>query len=222
MDPDYRREHEALLEEIEAEVRETRRYLGKAALSARVMQAMRRVARHDFVPEEARRLAYANHPLPIGHGQTISQPYIVALMTDLAELTEDSIVLEVGTGSGYQAAVLATLAREVYSVEIVPTLAQAAATRLAALGYKNVRVRKGNGRAGWPEHAPYDAILVTAAAEGIPDALIEQLKPGGRLVIPIGEPFRGQTLTLVTKDATGRIKERAVLPVAFVPLTGKE
>jgi protein-L-isoaspartate(D-aspartate) O-methyltransferase len=160
--------------------------------------------------------------MPIGHGQTISQPYIVALMTDLLEIDSDSRVLEIGTGCGYQAAVLAEIAGHVYTLEIIPALEIEARERLEALGYRNVTVALGNGRAGWPEHAPYDAIIVTAAAESIPPPLIEQLRPGGRLVIPIGQPGWGQSLELVTKAEDGQIEHREVLPVAFVPLTGRD
>jgi protein-L-isoaspartate(D-aspartate) O-methyltransferase len=211
---------ERLLKEIEAEVRETAPYTGRSELSPAVMDAMRRVARHDFVSGADRVAAYGNYPLSIGHGQTISQPYIVALMTDLLDLRPESRVLEVGTGSGYQAAILGELARQVYSVEIIPALADAARKRLTSMGYDNVTVRWGNGREGWPEQAPFDAIIVTAAAEAIPPPLLEQLKPGGRLVIPLGSHWGSQELVLVTKDAEGVIEERNVLAVAFVPLTG--
>jgi protein-L-isoaspartate(D-aspartate) O-methyltransferase len=211
---------ERLLKEIDAEVRETAVYTGRSALAPAVMDAMRRVARHDFVNGEDRAAAYGNYPLSIGHGQTISQPYIVALMTDLLDLEPSSRVLEVGTGSGYQAAILGELAGQVYSMEIIPALAESARSRLAGMGYDNVTVRWGNGRAGWPEQAPFDAIMVTAAAEAIPPALLEQLKPGGRLVIPVGASWGGQDLLLVTKDLNGSIEEHNVLSVAFVPLTG--
>jgi protein-L-isoaspartate(D-aspartate) O-methyltransferase len=211
---------ERLLKEIEAEVRETAAYTGRSRLAPAVMDAMRRVARHDFVNGADRAAAYGNYPLSIGHGQTISQPYIVALMTDLLDLGPESRVLEVGTGSGYQAAILGELAGQVYSVEIIPTLADMARKRLASMGYDNVTVRWGNGREGWPEQAPFDAIIVTAAAEAIPAPLLEQLKPGGRMVIPVGSHWGGQELVLISKGADGAIEQRNVLSVAFVPLTG--
>ncbi len=209
-----------LLDDIRGEARDTRHLTGRPELDQRVMKAMGKVPRHAFVPEELEYSAYANRPLPIGHGQTISQPFIVALMTDLIRPDPDHVVLEVGTGSGYQAAVLATLVRQVYSLEIVEPLAELARLRLKRLGYDNVQVRAGNGHLGWPEHAPYDAILVTAAAPGIPPALVEQLKPGGTLVIPVGAPYFGQDLMVITKDDQGRVHDKCVLPVIFVPLTG--
>jgi protein-L-isoaspartate(D-aspartate) O-methyltransferase len=211
---------ELLLDQIRAEVRDTRYLTGRTVLDARVMQALQQVPRHAFVPVEFQPGAYANHPLPIGHGQTISQPYIVALMTDLIQPREEDVVLEIGTGSGYQAAILSRLVKQVYSLEIVDELAEQASERLRRLGYDNVEVRSGNGHFGWPEHAPYDAILVTAAAPWMPPALIEQLSPGGTLVIPIGEQGIGQELRVVSKDAHNRVSERNVLPVIFVPMTG--
>jgi protein-L-isoaspartate(D-aspartate) O-methyltransferase len=221
MDRWARQELDQLIAEIEAEVRYTADYTGRKALAPDVMAVMARVARHDFVDGAERELAYANHPLSIGHGQTISQPYIVALMTDLMDIDRDSKVLEVGTGSGYQAAILAELAGQVFSIEIIPELAAIARKRLARMGYDNITVMQGNGRLGWPEHAPFDAIMVTAAAEVIPEPLVDQLKPGGRLVIPVGSPWGGQELLLVTKEEDGTIHERRMLPVAFVPLTGR-
>jgi protein-L-isoaspartate(D-aspartate) O-methyltransferase len=176
------------------------------------------VPRHRFVPEGYRGDAYADSPLPIGEGQTISQPYIVALMTSLLELDGDEKVLEIGTGSGYQAAVLARLVREVYSVEILRPLGEQARTTLEELGYENVQVRVGDGYKGWPEKAPFDAIIVTAAPERIPEPLIEQLKVGGRLVIPVGNFW--QNLLVITKTADG-VEKRTVLPVRFVPMTGE-
>lgn len=216
------RETELLLDEIGEEVRATRQWTGRVALDPRVIAALRAVPRHAFVPEHLRYEACANHPLPIGHGQTISQPYIVALMTDLIAPAPHDVVLEIGTGSGYQAAILAKLVKQVYSVEIVPELARDAALRLQRLGYGNVEVLGGNGRLGWPQHAPFDAILVAAAADRIPAALIRQLKPGGRLVIPLGAPHAAQDLVLVRKDEDGYVQETRVLPVAFVPLTGRD
>jgi protein-L-isoaspartate(D-aspartate) O-methyltransferase len=186
----------------------------------RVLQAMLKVERHLFVPESYRPMAYADRPLPIGEGQTISQPYIVALMTYHLHLTPEDRVLEIGTGSGYQAAVLAELAKEVYSLEIIEQLARTAQERLQALGYKNVRVKSGDGFYGWPEHAPYDAIMITCATPTIPERLVGQLKEGGRMIVPLGnEPFI-QSLTLITKRA-GRIERQPVEDVVFVPMTGE-
>ena len=202
-------------------VYDTRDLTGKAELTAGVLAAMEKVPRHEFVPADLHMLAYLNSPLPIGNDQTISQPYIVALMTDLAGVNKDSVVLEVGTGSGYQAAVLAELVHHVYTIEIIEALGLRAQETLQRLGYQNVTVRIGDGYHGWPEHAPFDAILVTAAAEHIPAPLLEQLRPGGRLVIPLGREFATQALTLVEKDPDGGIVQRAILPVGFVPLTGE-
>ena len=213
-------EHAALMAEIEAEMRETARWTGRARLSPRVAAALAKVRREAFVPPRSADAAYANRPLPIGHGQTISQPFVVALMTELLDLEPDDSVLEVGTGSGYQAAVLAELAGKVFSIEVIPELASSAAAALASEGYANVVLRTGNGGLGWPEHAPFDAIIVTAAAPDIPPALIEQLRPGGRMVIPVGPPHGDQELMLLTKDAAGEVTRRNILPVAFVPLTG--
>ena len=210
-----------MVSEIREMVHDTRNFTGLAELSDRVYAAMEKVLRHEFVPAGMKPHAYLNSPLPIGHEQTISQPYIVALMTELAHVDKDSIVLEVGTGSGYQAAVLAELVRQVYTIEIVEALGISARTNLQRLGYDNVTVRIGDGYHGWEEHAPFDAILVTAAAERIPAPLLAQLRPGGRLVIPIGREFSTQALTLVEKRTDGRIVEREVLPVGFVPLTGE-
>jgi len=180
------RNPEAMLRDIEAETHFCQAWIGKTRLDSRVMQAMAKVPRALFLPEDSRDLAFRNGPVPIGHGQTISQPFIVALMTDLLALPAESRVLEIGTGSGYQAAVLAELAREVYSVEVIAPLARQAEERLRDQGYCNVHVLQGDGYAGWPEHAPYDGIIVTAAAPHVPPALLEQLKPGARLVIPVG------------------------------------
>ena len=210
-----------LLKEIEAEARETAPYTGIAAFDARVMRALAEVPRREFVPEEERVSAYLDLPLPIGHGQTISQPYVVALMTHLLEVEAGDRVLEVGSGSGYQAAVLSKLAREVHTVEIVPALARACRERLARLGFANVAVHEGDGGAGWASAAPFDAILVAAAARRVPPALAEQLKPGGRLAIPVGEEGAPQELVLLAKDERGQVSSRLVLPVRFVPLTGR-
>lgn len=217
---DFARAHETLMQEIASEVRATGGYLGKNELDARVFEALRRVPRHEFVPEELRGAAYENRPLPIGHGQTISQPYIVAVMTDLLKPARGQRVLEVGTGSGYQAAVLAELVDRVYTIEIVEPLARSARERLARLGYDNITVRTGDGYYGWEEHALFDAIVVTAAAGQIPPPLIRQLKPGGRMVIPVGSRFMVQHLVLVEKGPDGSVTTRQLLPVAFVPLTG--
>jgi protein-L-isoaspartate(D-aspartate) O-methyltransferase len=180
---------------------------------------MRTVPRHEFVPREVRALAYEDMPVPIGYGQTISQPFIVALMTDLLDLKPGARVLEIGTGSGYQAAVLSPLAEQVYSIEIVPELGAAAAEVIDRLGYANVETKVADGYYGWPEAAPFDGIVVTAAASHIPPPLIEQLKPGGRMVIPIGAAFAAQYLMLVEKRADGGVTTRQLLPVQFVPFT---
>jgi len=187
----------------------------------RVLRAMKTVPRHLFMPEASRNRAYADHPLPIGHGQTISQPYMVAAMTEHLAVEPGDKVLEIGTGSGYQAAVLAELADHVYTIEIVAPLAERARKTLARNGYENVTVRTGDGYRGWPEHAPFDAIMVTAAPEQIPPALIDQLKPGGRLVIPVGPRHGRQVLTLVDKKADGSIRKQNVMAVRFVPFTGE-
>jgi len=179
------------------------------------------VPRHEFVPITQRPYAYENRPLPIGHGQTISQPYIVALMTELAEVSKTDVVLEIGTGSGYQAAILGQLAAKIYTVEIIKPLAEQAAARLRGPGYDNVKTRIGDGYYGWEAFAPFDAILVTAAASHIPPPLVRQLKPGGRMVIPVGGRFLTQELMLVTKDPSGVVTTRQILPVRFVPLTGE-
>ena len=213
--------HARLLKEIEAEALSTAAYTGIAAFDARVMRALAEVPRREFVPEEERVSAYLDLPLPIGHGQTISQPYIVALMTHLLEVEAGDVVLEVGAGSGYQSAVLSKLAREVHAVEIVPALARACRERLARLGSANVAVHEGDGGAGWASAAPFDAILVAAAARRVPPALAEQLKPGGRLAIPVGEEGGPQELVLLAKDERGQVSSRLVLPVRFVPLTGR-
>jgi len=215
------RERRALLEQVDADFAETAHYTGRDRLDPRIRKAMSEVPRHLFVPSAERSLAYVDHALPIGRGQTISQPYIVALRTSLLEPRPDHVVLEVGTGSGYQAAVLSALVEQIYSIEVIEELAISAAERLRELGYDNVEVRAGDGALGWPEHAPFDGIVVTAAAPGVPPALIEQLKPGGRLAIPVGDTY-GQDLRLIEKQADGSIKSRSVIPVAFVPLTGKK
>lgn len=205
---------------IEADVLRTASHISRKSLASRVMEVMGRVERHLFVPSSAEKWAYANRPLPIGYGQTISQPYIVALMTDLAEIDPGDRVLEIGTGSGYQAAVLAAMGAEVFTIEIIPPLAEEASRRLDALGYGRVHTRPGDGYYGWEEEAPFDAIVVTAAAGHIPPPLLSQLKPGGTMVIPVGSRFMVQHLVLVNKDSGGGITTRQILPVRFVPLTG--
>jgi protein-L-isoaspartate(D-aspartate) O-methyltransferase len=208
-----------MLEEIAAEAEATADDTGRAKFDARVMAAMADVPRHAFVPPSEAFRAYLNNALPIGRGQTISQPYIVALMTDLLDPRPDHVVLEIGTGSGYQAAILSRLVRQVYSVEVIPELAVEAQERLRRLGYGNVSVKAADGNAGWPEHAPYDGIIVTAVAAQVPKALLAQLRNGGRMIIPVGESH-SQELILVEKSAEGAISEQSILPVAFVPLVG--
>ena len=212
---------QALVAELRRQGQTHAREDGLRPFDDRVLAAIGRVPRHRLVPSGVRRLAYANQPLPIGHEQTISQPYIVALMTDLLRPEPGHRVLEVGTGSGYQAAVLAELVERVYTIEIVEPLARRAARDLRELGYENIEVRAGDGYLGWPEQAPFDGIIVTAAAPEIPPPLIEQLKPGGRLVMPVGPVGAIQSLILVEKRPDGRLRERRIIPVRFVPLTGE-
>jgi protein-L-isoaspartate(D-aspartate) O-methyltransferase len=207
-----------MLKDIEMEVNLTRHLIGKDGLDDRVMAVIKQVPRHEFLPADYRFLAYDNSPAPIGMGQTISQPYIVALMSDLLCTKPTDTILEIGTGSGYQAAILSKLVSQVYSLEIIEELSQKASCRLNKLGYDNVTVRTGNGQFGWPEHAPYDGIIVTAAAADIPQPLIDQLKLGSRLVIPVGFPCSYQELMVVEKKADGKIEARNVLGVSFVPL----
>jgi len=218
-DDPYAPRRDRMVRAIEAHAVSLRSTLGRATLDPRVLEVMGRVPRHEFVPRWLRKEAYIDRALPIGSSQTISQPFIVALMTHLLSIEPDDVVLEVGTGSGYQAAVLGRLARRVYTIEIIPELGRSAAQRLQRLGYENIAARIGDGYRGWKEHAPFDGIVVTAAAESVPPPLVEQLKPGGRLVIPIGAVSRTQQITLVEKDAEGQVTSRALLPVAFVPLT---
>ena len=213
-------ERAQMLRAIERSVENAADYTGLKRLSDKVMGAMGSVPREEFVLPEYRHLAYDNTPLPIEAGQTISQPLIVALMTELLDPQPEDIILEVGTGSGYQAAVLSGLVKQVYGIEIVEELATGAAEVLARLGYDNVTVTAGDGYQGWPEHAPFDGIIVTAAPDEIPPPLLEQLKPGGRLVIPVGAEHGYQELLLVTVDAQGNLQQRSMLPVRFVPLTG--
>lgn len=218
---DWVEQRNGMLKSIEADVQRNRHVLGRPKLSPGVARALARVPRHEFVPSEYRHRSYENNPLPIGMGQTISQPTIVALMTDLLAVTATDTVLEVGTGSGYQAAILSQVVSVVHSVEIVPELAQSARKRLARLGYDNVIVHQGDGYMGLPENAPFDAIMVTAAAPQVPGPLLEQLKPGGHLVIPVGPAAYTQWLTVWTRDEDGLFHEEALLPVRFVPLTRK-
>ena len=213
--------HRRLLAEIEVEARDTRSWTGRERFSKRVMAAMAAVPRHEFVLPEDVPFAYINRPRGIGHGQTISQPYMVAAMTDLLDLAATDRVLEIGTGCGYQAAVLAKVAGRVFSVEVIEELASGAKRRLARLGFDNVEVHHGDGYGGLPDRAPFDAVMVTAAPESIPDALVEQLKPGGRMVIPIGRVHETQTLFLGTTKPDGKFSADRVLPVAFVPMVRK-
>jgi len=210
-----------MLMEIAAETIYVSARIGKAALGSAAMEALGKVPRHDFVPVELQPYAYANVPLPIGYDKTISQPFIVALMTDLLDIGQDESVLEIGTGLGYQAAVLAELAGKVYSIEIIEELAREAKMRLGRQGYRNIEFKLGNGCYGWPEHAPFDKIIVTAAPDLIPGALLQQLKPGGRMVIPAGLSG-SQQLLLVEKSDAGAVTTREILPVRFSQLEGTE
>lgn len=218
----YAAEREALLQEIQRQVRQTSDALGTDRLDPRVLEALRSVPRHAFVPPPLRSEAYGNHPLPIGGGQTISQPFIVAIMSHLLDVEPGEKVYELGTGSGYQAAVLAAMGVEVYSIEIVPRLAERARQTLERLGYEEVHVRAGDGYKGWPEAAPFDGIIVTAAPDHIPHPLVEQLAAGGRMVIPVGERGWVQHLKVLIKTAEGELETRDVLPVRFVPVTGDQ
>lgn len=213
-------ERHKMVKEVLGDAAATSAYTGSSALSPQVVAAMEKVERHRFVPVGLTDLAYHNRPLPIGYGQTISQPFIVALMTELMKLKAGDKVLEIGTGSGYQAAILAEIASSVYSIEIIEPLGKEAGERLQSLGYHNVKTRVGDGYYGWPEAAPFDAIMVTAAASHVPPPLIRQLKRGGRMVIPLGTQFMTQSLMLVEKQQDGSVTSRQMLPVAFVPLTG--
>jgi protein-L-isoaspartate(D-aspartate) O-methyltransferase len=206
-----------MMAEVEAEAVLTANYTGRAAFGGSVMDAVGRVPRHEFVPVELQPYAYHNRPLPIGFEKTISQPYIVALMTDVLDLRPGDIVLEIGTGAGYQAAILAELVKRVYTIDIIEQLAVGAERRLKRLGYDKIEVRVGNGDYGWPEHSPYDKIIVTAACDLVPPPLLTQLKSGGRMIIPTGIPEQ-QALTLVEKSADGHISTRDLLPVRFSEL----
>jgi protein-L-isoaspartate(D-aspartate) O-methyltransferase len=213
-------ERQAMLGEVTSMARAFGAGMGKQAIDPRVLGALGRVPRHEFVPLPLRGHAYDNRPQPIGHGQTISQPYIVAAMTDLLAIEPGHSVLEIGTGSGYQAAVLAEMGAAVSSIEIVEPLAREAAERLRRLGYQQIKTRVGDGYHGWPERGPFDAIIVTAAAGHVPPPLVQQLKPGGRMVIPVGVPFQSQQLLLVEKRRDGAVTTRQMMAVSFVPLTG--
>jgi protein-L-isoaspartate(D-aspartate) O-methyltransferase len=218
-DDAYAKQRADMLADIAATARATGSETSRPRFSDRVMAAMGRVPRHRLVPPEQAAYAYENRPLPIGHGQTISQPYIVALMTDLLDPKPADVVLEIGTGSGYQAAVLAELVAKVYTIEILEAVGKRAATQLAALGYASVAVRIGDGYGGWPDAAPFDGILVTAAAPYVPQPLVDQLKPGGRLIIPVGAQSQVQELLVIEKRADGSTATRRTIPVRFVPLT---
>jgi protein-L-isoaspartate(D-aspartate) O-methyltransferase len=218
-DDRYAGDRARMVQTIEAHARNAADALGRDHIDPRVLAVMNEVPRHQFVSDRYEDQAYGDRPLPIGHGQTISQPFIVALMTDMLEGGPDAVVLEIGTGSGYQAAVLAHLVQDVHTIEIIPELAGAAEERLGRLGYANVQSYTGDGYYGVPDAAPFDAIMVTAAAQQVPPPLIQQLKPGGRMVIPVGGGFNLQHLMLVEKDAAGRVRTRQTLPVRFVPLT---
>ncbi len=218
-DSDHAEQREEMVRTIERYVRYSSDIAGEEGLSLRVLDAMRTVKRHLFVPDSRRSLAYDDRPIAIGYGQTISQPFIVALMTHLLAPEPDDVVLEIGTGSGYQAAVLSPLVGKVCTIEIVTELGEAAAERLAALGYANVETKIADGYHGWPECGPFDGIVVTAAADHVPPPLVDQLRPGGRMVIPVGGMFATQHLTLVEKTGSGEVLTRQVLPVRFVPFT---
>lgn len=219
---EYEQKHQRMIEVIEEEVAYTRHAIGKDNLDVRVMDAMRRVRRHEFVPTTSQSMAYSNGPLSIGHGQTISQPYIVALMTDLLETDPEDTILEIGTGSGYQSAILACLVKQVHTTENVAPLVEPARERLQRLGYHNVEVHECDGYFGLPELAPFDGIIVTAAAPHVPQPLLDQLIPGGRLVIPVGHEFYAQELLVIQKQQNGQFSRRKIIDVVFVPLTGSD
>ena len=218
---DYSRQREQMVRIIEEDVIATSVYLDKKVLDSSVLQALNTVPRHKLVPASQKPYAYLNKPLAIGYGQTISQPYIVAIMTDILNPHPEHKILEIGTGSGYQAAILSRLVKKVYTIEIIEALGKRARRDLGKLGYDNIQVRIGDGYYGWEQYAPYDGIVVTAAASHIPPPLIQQLKPGGRMIIPVGSRFLTQQLLLVIKDKESKVTTRQILPVRFVPLTGK-
>ncbi|MEA3433835.1 MAG: protein-L-isoaspartate(D-aspartate) O-methyltransferase [Campylobacterota bacterium] len=217
----YDKARKKMVDVIQRDVESTRGYLGRERLGENVIETMGIVQRHEFVLPRSRKYAYENRPLSIGYAQTISQPYIVAIMTDLLDLKPSDRVLEIGTGSGYQAAVLAEIVKEVYTIEVIRELGISAANRLEKLGYKNIKTHIGDGYYGWKAHAPYDAIIVTAAAGNIPPPLFKQLKPGGKMIIPVKSFSQVQHLVLITKEVSGAMTTRQILPVRFVPLTGK-
>jgi protein-L-isoaspartate(D-aspartate) O-methyltransferase len=217
----FQQQRQALVNLIKDDVVRTRDFLGQEMLDERVLDTIGKVPRHEFVPESERSYAYENRPLPIGYGQTISQPYIVAIMTELLKPKKTDRVLEVGTGSGYQAAILAELVNSVYTIEIIEELSRWATGNLKRTGYANVHTRTGDGYYGWETAAPFDGIVVTAVASHIPPPLIKQLKPGGRMIIPVSAQFMTQYLVLVTKALDGKISTQQIIPVRFVPLTGK-
>lgn len=217
---DFTERRTALVDEISADIKLTASQTHRSRLSPAVLESLLKTPRHLFVQENLQQKAYLNRPLPIGYGQTISQPFIVALMTELVDPQAEDNVLEIGTGSGYQAAVLAEIVAQVYSIEIIEELGLQAAQRFRDLGYSNIISRIGDGYYGWEEHAPFDAIIVTAAASHIPPPLVKQLKPGGRMIIPVGSQFMTQFLVLVEKNSDGQIVAEQILPVSFVPLTG--
>lgn len=219
LDPYYERGQKSMIKEIVADVEKTKEYIGRSSLGQNVLEALAEVPRHKFVSYAQRLNSYENRPLPIGYGQTISQPYIVAVMTDLLDLKSSDRVLEIGTGSGYQAAILSKIAREVHTIEIIEPLAKSAKERLRELGYGNVQVYTADGYFGIKEKAPFDAIIVTAAAGHVPPPLIKQLKRGGSMIIPVGDIYYLQHLVLIKKDPEGRLKIKQLMPVAFVPLT---
>jgi protein-L-isoaspartate(D-aspartate) O-methyltransferase len=221
MEDIYMQKRQQMVTLIEKEVQLTSQYINTEVLDKRVLDAIKNVPRHHFVSPDTLKQAYHNKPLPIGFGQTISQPYIVAIMTDLLKLSAKGKVLEIGTGSGYQAAVLSELVDTVYSIEIITPLAELARQRFQQLGYENIISKIGDGYYGWREFAPFDAIIVTAAGTHVPHALIEQLKAGGKMIIPVGSNFMTQQLLLITKTIDGKVLTRQVLPVRFVPLTGE-
>jgi protein-L-isoaspartate(D-aspartate) O-methyltransferase len=214
----FERERRRMLADIEADVAFTQALTGRNQLSPKVMQAMKQVHREDFVPDDLRHASFRDGALPVGCGQTISQPFIVALMTDLLDLDENSVVLEIGTGTGYQTAILSRLAHKVFSIERIRELEESARLRLEELGYDNIEIRPGDGCRGWQQEAPFDGIIVTAAAASIPPALLEQLRPGGRMVIPVGPPGMHQDLMLISSNPQGEVESRKILGVAFVPL----
>lgn len=217
----YASQREDMIRTIEIEVEATRRYTGVSALDASIIKALREVPRHEFVPPEMELYAYDDCPISIGNGQTISQPYIVAIMTQLLSPQDDHIILDIGTGSGYQAAILSRIVKTVYGVEIIDDLAVEARQRFARLGYDNIEIMIGDGNYGWPENGPYDGIVVAATSPIIPPDLVEQLVPGGIMIIPIGLPYMSQELVLVKKYLDGEIETSDILPVAFVPLVGQ-